>query len=46
MKFQWERIFEKSLIFYKFSLDFQSENGFELKKHKKTDMKGPFWSTA
>ena len=32
IKLQWERIFEKLLTFSEFSLNFQSENGFQLTK--------------
>ena len=35
--------FEKPLAFYEFSLDFQSENGFELTKYRKIQIRGPFW---
>ena len=42
INFQWERIFEKPLDFCEFSLDFQSENGFELTKYRRIEMRGPF----
>ena len=41
--FQWQRIFEKPLAFCEFSLDFQSENGFELTKDSIIEMGGSFW---
>ena len=44
IKFQWERIFEKTLAFCEFSLDLQSENGFELTKDRRIEMRGSFYS--
>ena len=44
IKFQWERIFEKPLAFCEFSLDFQSENVFELTKDRRIKMRRSFWS--
>ena len=46
IKYQWETIFEKPLAFCEFSLDFQSENGFDLTKDRRIEMKGPCWSRA
>ena len=42
IKFQWERIFKKPMAFCEFSLNFQSENGFELTKDRRIEMRGPF----
>ena len=46
IKFQWERIFEKPLAFCEFSLYFQFENGFELTKDRRTEIRGSFWCRA
>ena len=44
IKFQWGRNFEKPLAFCEFSLDFQSENDFELTKDRRIKMRRSFWS--
>ena len=46
IKLQWERIFEKLLTCSEFSLNFQSENGFELTKDGRIEMRGSFLSRA
>ena len=46
IKFQWEGISEKPLAFCEFLLDSQSENGFDLTKHMRIEIRGSFWSRA
>ena len=46
IKFQWEIILEKPTVFCEFSLDFQFENGFDLTKNMRIEMRGTFWSRA
>ena len=41
-----KRVFEKPLAFSEFSPDFQSENGFQLTKHRRIEMRGSHLSTA
>ena len=41
-----KRVFEKPLAFTQFLLDFQSENGFELAKDRRIEMRGSHLSTA
>ena len=38
--------FRKPLAFCEFSLDFQSENGFELTKDRRIEMRGSRWLRA
>ena len=40
IKFQWERIFEKTLAFCEFSTYFQSKSSFDLTKDKRIEMRG------
>ena len=44
IKFQWGRNFEKPLAFCEFSLDFRSENDFELTRDRRIKMRRSFWS--
>ena len=41
-----KRVFENPLAFTQFLLDFQSENGFELAKDRRIEMRGSHLSTA
>ena len=39
IQFQWVRIFKKRLAFCEFSLNFESENGFEITKDRRIEMR-------
>ena len=44
--FQWGRVFENRGAVREISTDFQSENGFDLTKNRRIEMRGLFWSRA
>ena len=46
IKFQWEIIFKIPPVFFQCLLNFQFENGFELPKNKRIEIRDPFRSRA